>query len=128
MFAPPLPPGQYKLVVVSAIDKFSKAGNEMIELVLESENKRWIYDYLIGLESGQWKLRRFCDSAGILEQYERGEITAADCEGQVVEAEVVLDHSEEYGDKNKVKTYIKREMPKMAVPDKNEIAEDDIPF
>jgi hypothetical protein len=70
--------GDYDFVVISATNKISKSGKDMIELVLglydgkENPVAR-IYDYL--LEDFQWKIRHFCESVGLKKIMRTGYLT-----------------------------------------------------
>lgn len=106
-----LPAGTYTFVVVKAVDKTSKAGNEMIEMeivVSSTEGtKSKVYDYL--LEVLAWKLKHFCQSTGLSKQYETGMLTADMCkgaEGVCVLAVQKKDESGNYHDKNVIKDYV----------------------
>ena len=79
-----LPPGTYEAVVKRAENKVSKAARErgeiepnMIELIVTvygPEGERDVFDYLVFDDKTLYKVRHFCDSAGI--DFERGKIHA----------------------------------------------------
>lgn len=115
-----LPAGTYDFVVSKAIDKVSKAGNEMIELELVVSStegaKSKVYDYL--LEALSWKLKHFCASVGLLKQYEAGILTAERCKDLKGVCEITLqkDESGIYHDKNVVKDYVAANVNNEDVP------------
>lgn len=103
-----LEPGVYDYEVVYAQDKVSKSGNDMIELklrIFSDRGERLIHDYL--LEAIAYKLRHFCESAGILSQYEAGSLIAEDCLGKAGKLKLGIqrDKTGAYPDKNTVQDY-----------------------
>ena len=123
-----IPEGIYNFEVMSAEDKTSAKGNEMIELQL----KVWdnigkehnIKDWLMGIPGMMYKLKHFCEVTGILGQYENGIVTSLSCTGKTGKLHLMIqkDKTGKYPDKNSVKDY---EMEKK--PEEN-ILNDDIPF
>ena len=105
-----LPAGQYAATVKLANDKVSKAGNDMIELILTvygaSGLQVDVFDYLLSDDSWQWKVRHFCESAGL--DYERGELVAAWCTEQSVRVNLGTEKKEGYAEKNRVLDYLPR--------------------
>jgi hypothetical protein len=104
-----LPNGDYSYEVMSAEEATSRAGNEMLKLKLRifvGESERHVYDYLLEAMAG--KLKHFCDSHGLTEKYQRGALTARDCEGLSGECSIGLKHdkSGQYPDQNTVLDYI----------------------
>jgi len=122
-----LKPENYEFEVLEASDETSKSGNPMIKLKLNVFGKdgqtHHIFDYL--LEAMAFKLRHFCDGAGILPKYEAGEVTAFDCKGKsgIVLISIQKDKDGVYPDKNVVKDYHKASEIVGGAPDG-----DDIPF
>lgn len=105
-----LPEGNYQGTIDNAEEKQSSSGNPMIVLrvgVYDSEgNKRIITDRLILIESMQWKLYDFCESADLMDCYDAGELSAASCIDRTVHCKVVRKKAEgEYPEKNEIKTY-----------------------
>ncbi len=105
-----LPEGNYQGTIDNAEEKESSGGNSMIVLrvgVYDNEgNKRIITDRLILIESMQWKLFDFCESADLMDRYESGELSANDCIERTVHCKVVRKKAEgEYPEKNEIKTY-----------------------
>ena len=99
--------GTYPFEVLRAADKFSKAGNEIIELklgVYDGGDCVHVFDYL--LEKLAYKLRNFAETTGQLDKYEKGELLAADCEGKTGFCKVIVDVQPGYSPKNAVKDYL----------------------
>lgn len=121
--------------VISAKDKISKSsGNEMIELTLrvwDSEGRQaQLFDYLVS--SFQPKIKSFFDSIGAPQTYESGEIDANVIVGATGRAKLGIEKSEQYGDKPKIRDYVKPgvqiEKKKAVNPDDVRQDGDDIPF
>lgn len=137
-----LPAGIYDFEVTKALDKTSKAGNEMIELQLaiytDDGSMRYVRDWL--MDSVAYKLRHFAYAVGLVSEYEAGNIEAIDCEGRSGKAKIVIKKDDQYGEQNRVADYIVPDatatattaaktaaappVPRGAAP----LAEDDIPF
>jgi len=120
-----LPEGQYEGYVRNAEEKESSTGNPMIVLQVElydlQGNKRVITDRLILIDSMQWKLFDFCESAGIMDRYEAGEVGAHDCIDKSVHCKVVRKEAkDDFPAKNEIKSYYlpKDKPPKAAAPAK----------
>jgi cobalamin biosynthesis protein CbiG len=120
-----LPKGEYDFEVVTAEEKTSKTGNEMIALNIRvfsgTTGANFVRDFL--LEKIAYKLRHFCEATGLLPKYENGTLTADDCEGKVGRLKLVVkeDKTGTYPPQNSVADYI---VPKAGEPEE----EDDIPF
>lgn len=122
-----LPAGTYRFKVESAIRKQSKKGGMMWELQLsfpDQLNAKWVYDYLKEDEKNLWKFAQFFDSIGSGDDDTDAVKYAYGEEGRVT---LVIERSEEYGDKNKVKRYVpvKKEEKK---PEQPELTSKDLPF
>ncbi len=96
--------------VYSTSDTTSKAGNDMILLVVnvynESGESKILIDYI--LESAAAKLRNLCIACGMLDKYESGQVFASDFIGKKGELKLGIekDKSGQYADKNKVANYV----------------------
>lgn len=103
-------PGIYEYEVIEAEEKVSQAGNDMIALklniLLPNDKQKIIYDYL--LEAMEWKVGHFCESLGMLDDYEQNYISAAKCQGKkgLVKVFIQKDPKGLYPDKNSVQDYI----------------------
>lgn len=112
---PVLPPGDYDAEVVKAEQKESKKGNDMIAIklrVFHDGGTIIVDDWL--LDNVPAKLKRFCESAGLIDEYEAGELTAESCHERSVRVKLKIDRDEtgQYGDKNAVAGYVaKRTLP-----------------
>ncbi len=88
-----LPPeGWHEAEVIAAEEATSKKGNPMLKVRLKlftPNGERMAFDYLLG--SFARKLKRFCEAAGLEEQYKKGSIEPGDVFGKIVMAEVVHD-------------------------------------
>ena len=126
--------GLYDFVVKNAQDKVSKAGNDMIEVVLEVYNTKGdtqlIYDYLLAGQ-GQWKLKHFCETSNLMHKFETGNVCGDDFIGASGSVWLIIDEFE--GKKsNKVKDYFGKTMQeKNPKKQENKIGRDpadDTPF
>jgi hypothetical protein len=108
------PAGQYDFEVRNADEAVSKtSGADMIKLELyvfrPDGERRIVYDYLVGTEGGQRKIRGFSAAVGLLAQYEKGELLAVDMvqrTGQL-KLRVETDKTGQFPDKNSVADYLK---------------------
>lgn len=120
--------------VLQAFDKISKSsGLPMIEVKLnvyrEDGSGKFINDYLTG--GMEAKLRHFCDTTGLLPQYQAGALCAADCVGRAGKCRVGIeeDKNGQYPPKNKIKDYIVRKAKPFIAPAPPQPEEpDDVPF
>mgnify|MGYP003527094276 CR=1 FL=1 len=88
------PPGVYDAEIVSAVEKLSKAGNDMIEMTLQVYHPddgatRQVFDWL--LEAMAYKLRHCCEAAGLADAYEGGSLEAWQLEGKSVKVKLGID-------------------------------------
>lgn len=105
------PRGLYDFEVVEAKERVSKAGNDMIELVVKVYNPegryRQIFDYLVETDATGYKLRHFAKAVNLLAQYEKGELSADDCVGRTGRCQLAIkkDNNGVYPDKNVIQDY-----------------------
>lgn len=102
-----LPAGEYDFEVVTAEDRISKSGNEMIEvglLVFAGDAKRTVKDYL--MEKMAYKLRHYCYAVGLGKEYESGELTAALCVGRTGRVKLKVEEQDGFRPKNAVADYV----------------------
>lgn len=102
------PPGVYDAEITSAIEKLSKAGNDMIELTLqvyhpEDGATRQVFDWV--LEAVAYKLRHCCEAAGLSAAYEAGSLEAWQLEGKSVKVKLGIDAKAEIK-RNKIMDYV----------------------
>lgn len=131
----PLPAADYDFDILNAEDTISKSGNPMIKinigLYVDGKVKNRVFDYL--LPSMEAKLRHFCDTVGLLSQYQNGTLESADCIGRSGKARIAIDPAKNgYEAKNIVKDYVCRPAKPLASSqadqNNNEVGEGDIPF
>jgi hypothetical protein len=94
--------------VVTADNKTSKAGNDMIAVKLRvwhGEREAHVYDYLMATMG--FKLLHFCEAAGLTDRYASGGLDASDCHGKTGRAVIGLEPaSGNYAAKNTVRDYV----------------------
>jgi len=127
-------PGFYQFEVISSEDKLSQKNSEMIKLkikIWDSSNcERIIDDYLI--DALAFKVRHFCETTGLLEKYESGELLASDCMYKSGKLELINQKGREnpkggmYADSNSVKDYIFE--TEEAKADFKKLIDSDVPF
>jgi hypothetical protein len=109
------PPGTYDFEVLEAEEQTSSKGNDMIMLKLAIYNaqgqNRHVYDYLVGTDGAQFKIRHYAEATGQLDTYDGGEISADDQVGRTGRCKIVIkkDASGQYADKNAVSDYVRSE-------------------
>lgn len=102
------PPGVYDAEIVSAVEKLSKAGNDMIEMTLQVYHPddgatRQVFDWLV--EAMAFKLRHCCEAAGLADAYEAGSLEAWQLEGKSVKVKLGIDPKAEIK-RNRVVDYV----------------------
>lgn len=101
--------GEYDATVIKAEDKVSKKGNDMIALGLkvyhDDGRTTLVNDWL--LPSMPMKLLKFCQSAGLQDRYDKGDLRAADCMDRDVRVilKVQEDESGQFPPQNSVANY-----------------------
>jgi hypothetical protein len=104
------PAGEYGFEIIEAVEKISKSGNDMIKLKLKviNNNNAFIFvdDYL--LENMAYKLRHCAEACGLLESYEKGELSANDMKDKTgtLKLKISKDKTGQYADKNDVQDYV----------------------
>lgn len=107
-----LAPGTYDFDVLSAEEKVSARGNDMIALKLKvysDGGERHVRDWL--MPSMGFKLRHFAETTGLLGAYDAGTLSAEDCKGRSGRVILVIKDDEKYGPQNSVKDYEKPKKP-----------------
>lgn len=134
---PVFPKGEYEFKVHSAEAAVSNAGNQMIRVTIRLEAfqdgkpiSNLTNDWLLLEGKTAYKLRHFCESIGMGEDYEKGEIDIESMKGRRGVADVYIDKStdDRYPDKNKVNDYVVDNTRVKKPVVKNEIIDDAIPF
>lgn len=137
-----LPDGTYRFTVRNAVEAVSKSGNPMVRIDIEiyghDGGSILTSDYLVSSDKMAWKIKHFCDTLGLLEQYQKGGLEAQNLIRLQGYAQVVTEKRSEYPARNKVKDYGKPKekksnnvlSPQKADPNKPlELKEDeDLPF
>lgn len=118
--------GIYEAVITSSQDTQSKTGNPMMDMTVtvydENGKAHDIRDFLVFTKQMMWKVIHFCDSAGILKEYEEGNLCSQVAIDKRVMVKVIVEEGREipqdklqgkplgskYPDKNKIADYIKR--------------------
>jgi len=100
--------GTYPATIIEAIEKVSKNGNDMIEIVFEVEGGHRIYDYLVFTEKTAFKVDAFLSATGKApEKGKEVEIVADELVGVELSIEVEVEPaSGPYDAKNKVVRYV----------------------
>lgn len=97
--------------VIQAIDAVSSSNNEQIVLTLKCRNAQGkeaqIKSYIL-----MWKVKQFCESAGLMEKFVSGELKAADCNGKTGFALAGIEYSKNpnFDDKNVIARFLKPEV------------------
>lgn len=90
--------GDYPFVVISAEDRISKNGNEMIAIEMEftvsDDRTITVYDYLTFTDAALFKIKQFCDAVGLADKWAAGELNADDCIG--LEGSARLEKGDQY--------------------------------
>ena|SRR3990167_6024105 len=115
-----LPEGEYDFDVIGAEEQTSKSGNAMIKLTLKvygyNGEITTVYDYL--LASLEYKIKHFCDTAGLVAEYEAGTLSADMCSNRSGKCKLKIDKDKNgvYEDKNAVKDYTGKAVDASDVP------------
>jgi hypothetical protein len=134
-----VPDGEYKFIVTQSVYKVSQKGNQMAELQIAIEDStgatRKIFDHLVFSDHplNIKKIKRFCDSTGLEEQYKQGAIPVdlTNLEGIVrigIQPEKQNPSGGFYAKKNIVIEYIKLSSGKLAANTEKEFIDDSFPF
>jgi len=86
------PNGVYDAEIVSAEEKISSKGNDMIEMTLNvyhEDTQRQMKDWLV--EAMAFKLRHCCDAAGLSDAYEAGTLDAWQLESKSVKVKLTTE-------------------------------------
>lgn len=101
--------GAYRFTVRNAVETVSKSGNPMVRLDLEiyghDGGSTFITDYMVSSEKMAWKIKHFCETLGLLEQYQKGMLDTPNLIRSEGYAQVVTEKRSEYPARNKVKDY-----------------------
>lgn len=116
-----LPEGTYPFKVRQATAKVSQNLNPMIKVELEiiiPGGALIINDYLMETGKMIYKLKHFCESVGVSDQYEKGQIDLNGLKNKSGEALVFVQKGQArkdgagfYADKNAISDYVKKVVP-----------------
>jgi len=113
-----LPAGTYEAVVEKAELTTSDAGNEQIKVTLTvygGDSEQTVWDYLVFKDTVLYKVKHFCESAGI--DFEKGDLRAEECLEKNVRVKLKIDPPKgQYPEKNAVADYVKRNGAAPSVP------------
>jgi hypothetical protein len=104
--------GMYDFSVISAEETTSRAGNDMIALKLEvyddaNDRKKVVFDWLVNSEKSLRKILAFCETTGLLDTYNAGELTADKCFGKSGRVKIEQQDAQDgYPEKNVVGYYV----------------------
>lgn len=140
--------GIYEGVVTASQDTKSSSGNDMMDVTItvydENGKPHDIRDFLVFTRTMMWKVIHFCDSAGLLKEYEEGKLCSQVAINKRVVVKVSIEEGKEipshklndrpegsrYPNKNKIDGYIKKEAQTTVSNNetKNNLMDDDLPF
>lgn len=143
-----LEPGIYNFQVLDAINKPSQSsGNPMITLKLnvwDDNGKEYkITDYLVSQKNCAWKIKHFCESVGLIKEYEDHKFDENLCLDKCGKASIVYQIGKEipydklngkpigtrYPDKNAVEDYVVTDKGANMAKSANDSFRDcDVPF
>lgn len=128
-----LPEGKYQFIVNECTEQTSKNGDPMLKLIIHvnHKNRKYIiFDWILCTKTWMFKLRSLCDTLGLIEMYDAGEISASRIGSKKGFAYFTLENDKKYGWKSKVEEYIvdgeKEESKENEQNTENQ--DDDIPF
>jgi len=118
--------GIYEGVITSSQDTKSSTGNPMMDMTVtvydENGKPHDVREFLVFTKTMMWKVIHFCDSAGLLKEYESGKLCSQMAIDKRVMVKVAVEEGSEipqdklkgkplgskYPDKNKIGEYIKK--------------------
>ncbi len=106
-----LPEGLYDIEVVEAEERTSQKGNQMIALTIEARHPDGypsrVWDYLVSTPAAVFKIKQFCDAAGLTSHFESGRLTVQDCHNRRLKAKIMIEAGRDgYQDRNAVREYL----------------------
>jgi hypothetical protein len=105
-----LPAGEYDVEVIEAEERTSQKGNQMIALTLQTRHPDGydsrVWDFLVSVPAAVFKIKMFCEAAGLQKQFEGGRLTAEDCVGGKAVATIIIEDGREgFSDRNSIQEY-----------------------
>ena len=106
-----LPTGEYDFEIIKAEETNSKSsglGMFALELRVIGDDgvERRVRDYVMTEGKAAYRLRQCAVGCMLLEQYNAGELTGFDFEGRTGRVRLGIEKSEQYGDRNRVMSYV----------------------
>lgn len=143
--------GEYDAIVDAATHEVSSKGNQMIKLSLSVFDPNGVivpvFDYLVFTNQMMWKVKHFCDSAGLEKEYMDKKFDALLADRQNVRVKLIVQEGSfipeaklngkpqgsRYPTKNAVEDYLIRTPGTQArnlskLPEKDDFDDKDIPF
>ena len=132
-----LPAGIYKFEVRNCVLKMNRNNEPMWEIQMsfpDEPNARWVYDYIVEKDTMMWKFNQLFNCVG-LDADDTSDLKYI--VGDVGHVRLEVEQSEQYGDRNRVKAYVRmREEPAQAAakPARKKVQvytapqSDDLPF
>jgi len=111
-----LEPGVYEMIVTEAEEKTSSKGNPMIALVLEPVDRPGarVRSWLVATPAALFKVKEFCDAAGLADRFNSGRLGEDDCRNVRVRAEISIEEGTGgFGDTNRIEHFLP---PKQGIP------------
>jgi hypothetical protein len=137
----PFRAGDYDFIIDAAEEGESKAGNEMLKLVLHVFNrdgdKRTVFDYILSTENFQWKMRHMMESIGMVKRYDQGIIEPHEIKGKPGRCRIKVEPATDWPAKNSIVDYLVPQQAEAATPRARQPAasptgadnlDDEIPF
>lgn len=126
-----IPDGEYDGEIASAVEKTSKAGNDMTELKVKvwagGGGPRLIFDYIV-VPSSLYKLKQIAAATGQTPEFQAGRLGAADILGKSVRVAVKTQKGKDgFDDKNVITRYLPQEAGSAPSHEKS-VPDEDIPF
>ena len=121
-----LPAGVYKFSINNVIKKMSRNNEVMWEIQLkfpEESGTGLVFDYIVEKDTMMWKFNQIFDSVGA--DFAEDTEDLKNIIGDSGQVRLEVEHSDQYGDRNRVKSYIKLKEPK---PVPQLVKEEDLPF
>ncbi|MCH2136513.1 MAG: DUF669 domain-containing protein [Phycisphaerales bacterium] len=106
-----LPEGLYDIEVVDAEERTSQKGNQMIALTIEAKHPDGypsrVWDYLVSTPAAVFKIKQFCDAAGLDKEFTAGTLKESHCRGRRLKAKIFIESGREgYQDRNAIREYV----------------------
>lgn len=136
--------GEYEAVVTASEDKVSSKGSPMMDMTLtvydDNGKTHEVRDFLVFTKPMMWKVVHFCNSAGIIKEYEAGNLCSETAINKRVKVKIAVEQGSEipldklkgkpagsrYYDKNKIDDYVKKESKEKTQG--ADFIDDDLPF